>query len=107
MILEIANALNEVQTIVNFCAHISIFIGALFIAVYSRTLPHWHVTPLWYVGLTSCFTAITILIEWLLGPEFPLSYTVLGLFGETALNIAIAAIAIIMMIKTGKHMMSK
>ena len=85
MILEIANAVTEMQAVINFVAHITIFIGTMFVAVYSRNLPPWHVTPLWYAGLASCFTAITILIEWIFGPDFPLSYNVLGVFGETAL----------------------
>lgn len=107
MILEIVNAVQDVQMVVNFLAHTAIFIGTLFIAVYSKHLPVWHVTPLWYAGLTSCFTAITVVCEWAFGPEFPLSYSMLGIFGETALNIAIAAIALIMMLKVGKEMMRK
>lgn len=85
---------------INFIAHTLIFIGTFYVALQSRRLPQWHVTPLWYAGLCSLFTAITIIIQWAIGPEFPISYRNIGMMGETLLNIAIAAIAVIMLTRT-------
>lgn len=85
---------------INFTAHILIFIGTFYVALHNRNLPKWHITPLWYAGMCSLFVAITIILEWAIGPEFPLSYWNLGLMGETLLNISIASIAVIMLIGT-------
>lgn len=91
---------NSYALAINFVAHVLIFIGTFYVALQNRNLPQWHITPLWYAGLCSLFVAITIVLQWAIGPEFPLSYWNLGLFGETLLNIAVAAIAVIMLIGT-------
>lgn len=85
---------------INFAAHVLIFIGTFYVALHNRNLKQWHVTPLWYAGLCSLFVAITILVQWAIGPEHPLSYWNIGLMGETLLNIAVASIAVIMLIST-------
>jgi hypothetical protein len=100
IITNIVHFLNQWQMPINFLAHLMIFVGACYVALHNRSLPQWHVTPLWYVGLTSVFTAMTIVCQWVFGPEFELSYFKVGLLGETALNISIAAIALIMLIVT-------
>jgi hypothetical protein len=86
--------------IINFLAYMSIFIGALYVAVHNRKLPQWHVTPLWYTGLCAFFSAITILVTWTVGADHPLSYTNLGKLADTLLNVAVAAIALIMLVGT-------
>lgn len=88
------------EIIINFIAHFLIFIGAFYVALQNRNLPQWHVTPLWYVGLFSLFTAITIVCQWSVGPEFPLSYFNLGRLSETLVNVAVASVAVIMLIGT-------
>jgi hypothetical protein len=85
---------------INFVAHTLIFIGTFYVALQNRNLKQWHITPLWYAGLLSLFVAITIIIQWSIGPEHPLSYWNIGLMGETLLNVAFAAIAVIMLVGT-------
>jgi hypothetical protein len=93
---------NSYGLIINFIAHTLIFIGAFYVALQNRNLPQWHLTPLWYVGLCALFTSITIVIQWSVGAEHPLSFWNAGVMGETLLNIAVAAIAVIMLIGTVK-----
>jgi hypothetical protein len=85
---------------INFIAHMVIFIGTFYVALQNRNLRQWHITPLWYVGLAAISTCITILVQWAIGPEHPLSYWNLGRLTETALNIAVASVAAIMLIGT-------
>ncbi len=102
MITSIIQFLNDygLQLPINLIAHSIIFTGTFYVALHNRNLKHWHITPLWYVGLASLFTAITILLQYMVGPEFPLSYWNLSLFTETLSNISLAAIAAIMFIGT-------
>ncbi len=91
---------NEFGLLINFVAHTLIFIGTFYVALQNRNLKQWHVTPLWYVGLISLFVSITIVIQWAIGPEHPLSYWNMGMMAETALNVAVASIAVIMLVST-------
>ena len=91
---------NSYALSINFIAHIFIFIGTFYVALQNRNLPQWHITPLWYAGLCSLFVAITIILQWAIGPEFPISHYNMGLLGETLFNISVAAIAVIMLIGT-------
>lgn len=88
------------EIIINFIAHFLIFIGAFYVALQNRNLPQWHVTPLWYVGLFSFLTCVTIICQWAIGPEYPLSYWNLGKLCETLVNVAVASVAVIMLIST-------
>jgi hypothetical protein len=88
------------ELLINFIAHLIIFIGAFYVALQNRKLPQWHITPLWYVGLFALTTNITIVFQWAIGPEFPMSYYNLGRLTETLLNVAVAAVAGIMLIGT-------
>ena len=90
----------EFEMVINFFAHFVIFLGTFYVALQNRNLPQWHVTPLWYVGLFSLFTCISIVLQWAIGPEFPLSYWNLGKLSETAVNISVAAVALIMLVGT-------
>lgn len=100
MITSLNLFINTFGLSINFIAHTLIFIGSFYVALHNRNLPQWHITPLWYAGLCSLFTSIAILLEWSIGPEFPLSYRNIGVMCETSLNISIAAIAVIMLIGT-------
>lgn len=91
---------NSYALSINFIAHTLIFIGTFYVALQNRNLPHWHITPLWYAGLCSLLVSITIVVQWAIGPEFPLSYWNFGLFAETLFNVSVAAIAAIMLIGT-------
>ena len=90
----------EYDMLINFFAHFLIFVGTCYVALQNRKLPQWHITPLWYVGLFSFFTSVTIVCQWAIGPEFPLSYWNLGKLSETAVNVSVAAVAVIMLIST-------
>lgn len=90
----------ENEIIINFIAHFLIFLGSFYVALQNRNLPQWHVTPLWYVGLASIMVCITVVVQWAIGPEHPLSYWNLGKLAETAVNVAVAAVATIMLIGT-------
>lgn len=88
------------DVLINFIAHFIIFIGTFYVALQNRNLPQWHITPLWYVGLFSFLVCISILLQWGIGPEFPLSYFNLGKLAETLVDISVASIAGIMLIAT-------
>jgi hypothetical protein len=88
---------------INFLAYSLIFLGACYVALQNRKLPQWHVTPLWYVGLSSLLTLITIFVQWVVGPQHPLSYYNLGSLSETLVNISVAAVATIMLVVTVKR----
>lgn len=100
MIYQLSLFTYEFEMIINFFAHLIIFIGATYVALQNRNLPQWHITPLWYVGLFSLFVSITVVLQWAIGPEFPLSYWNLGKLAETAVNVSVAAVALIMLIGT-------
>lgn len=96
MISEIILAINSFNMPVNFVTHLIIFVGTFYVVLHNHNLRQWHITPLWYLGLIHLFTAITVIIQWTLGPENPLSYWNMGLFGEALCNVALSAIVIIM-----------
>jgi hypothetical protein len=100
MITEMINFFNVHQPIVNFISHMLIFMGTFYVAIHNRNLPPWHITPLWYVGVFSLLTAFTIVCQWAIGPEFPLSYWNLGQLAESLVDLALASIATIMLIGT-------
>lgn len=88
------------ELLINFVAHFLIFIGSFYVALHNRKLPQWHITPLWYVGLFSLLVCISIILEWSIGPEYPLSYLNIGKLSEAAVDICIALVATIMLIIT-------
>lgn len=100
MITDLIWFLNKVGMPINFLSHTIIFIGTFYVALKNRNLPHWHVTPLWYLGLFNLFVSVTIVIYWTLEPGHPLSYWQAGLIGETLSTITLAFIAFVMLIAT-------
>jgi hypothetical protein len=92
----------EIVLFVNLMCHIIIFYGALYVVLHNKRLPTWHVTPLWYAGLSCLLTAITIVLGYAFTDAFPLSYANLGVIGETSLNVCLASIAIMFFISTAK-----
>lgn len=77
----------------NFFFHIVIFSGAFIVAFKNERLPHWHVTPLWWIGLTSLLCATTIVLQYIFGPAFTLAYKNVGIFLELLLNGCLALLA--------------
>lgn len=100
MITELNIFTYNYEIVINFIAHFLIFLGTFYVALHNRNLPQWHITPLWYVGLASMLVCITVVVQWTVGPEHPLSYWNLGNLAETAVNVAVAAVATIMLIGT-------
>ncbi len=96
MIANIGIYTYQYELLVSFIIHLIIFIGTGYVALCNTKLPRWHVTPLWYVGLTSLTVCATILLQWMYGADFPLSHWNIGQWCELAVSIAIAAIAAIM-----------
>jgi hypothetical protein len=86
----------------NLLCHLSVFCGAFYVVLHNKSLPLWHVTPLWYVGLSCFANALSILMQYAFGTEFPLSYTNVGLMTETSLNVSLSAIALIVLFGTTK-----
>lgn len=99
--ISFLNAFTNIYALsINFIAHSLIFIGAFYVALHNRRLPQWHITPLWYMGLFSLLISITIILQWAIGPEFPLSYWNAGIMVETLSNISVAIVAVIMLVGT-------
>ena len=94
------NPMQYVAISINFISHLVIFLGGAYIALHSRQIPIWLRTPLWYVGASSLLTAITILFQWVLGDEFPLSYSNIGLFCEIMLNVNLSIAVALMFFST-------
>lgn len=93
---------SDISLVINFLCHCTIFFGGGYIALHCRTLPLWLVTPMWYMGLSSLIAAGAIVVQWVFGPSFPLSYASVGIFGEIALNISLAVAVALMFMKTIK-----
>lgn len=92
--------LHNIALPLNLVFLLIIFIGGLYVAIHARNIPLWVRTPLWYLGATSFITALTIVFEFVLGPEFMLSYSRVGLIGEMLINLNIAIAALLMLIHT-------
>ena len=81
----------------NFVFLLITFVGGLYVAIHARNIPLWVRTPLWYLGATSFLTALTIIFEFVFGPQFELSYTRVGLIGEMLINFNLAITALLML----------
>jgi len=77
-----------------------VFLGGLYVAIHSRIMPTWASTSIWYVGVSSLFVALTIVIEWIAGTHHSLSYNMLGHFGEAVMNINLAILVLLMFFYT-------
>lgn len=100
MISQIVTAVEPYALGVNFLCHMTMFFGGLYIAIHARKIPEWLKTCLWYVGCSSFLIAITIILGWVFGPLYELSYDNVGVIGETLFNIWIASTTIVFFFKT-------
>lgn len=100
MITEFIVFLNSLSVLINFVCYLLVFIGSFYVAIHNRKLPQWHITPLWYLGLANLFMAVTILVNWTIGPEHPLSYWNMGTVGQALCNIILASIVAVMFVVT-------
>lgn len=92
----------QYEIIINFVAHFFIFIGTFYVALQNRKLPQWHVTPLWYMGIFAFLTCVSIVCQWSMGSEFPLSYYNIGQLCKTLVSVSIGVVALIMLTTTVK-----
>jgi hypothetical protein len=88
------------QYVTLFISHLIIFVGGFYVAMHSRIIPTWVVTCIWYVGLSSLFTLITIIIELTLGMEHPLSLYNLRVLAEFLPLLSIAITVFLLFINT-------
>lgn len=102
MIVSIVGFLNSWTLLINFVCHITVFVGILYVAVHSRELSTWIITPLWYLGLTSGFVCTTIVTQWFAGPQHPMSYWTMGQLGEIGAHIILAFICFVLFVRTLK-----
>ncbi len=71
--------LTNINVPLTFICNFMIFLGGFYVAIHSRIMPTWTVTCIWYLGLSGLLTSITILLDWVMGSDFPLSYTQIGI----------------------------
>lgn len=104
MINSILDLLKEpdYNLIINLVSHSIIFAGGFYVAMFNKRLPTWHITPVWYIGLASLFTSLTIIFEFIFGLSFPLSHFNMALVSEAMLDIALAYLVIVMFVGTYK-----
>ena len=107
MISDLLELLNEpdLNLIINLITHTIVFMGGFYVAMFNKRLPLWHVTPIWYIGLASLFTVLTIVFEYIFGMTFPLSHFNMVLLSEAILDISLAYLVIVMFV--GTFMMNK
>lgn len=99
-ISSVLSMLQHIALPLNLVFLLITFVGGLYVAIHSRDIPIWVRTPLWYLGAASFLTALTIVFEFTMGPEFILSYSRVGLIGEMLINLNIAITALLMLIHT-------
>lgn len=102
MIVDLISFFNSHQLIVTFISHFFIFLGTFYVAIHNRNMPQWGVTPLWYVGLFAFLTCFTIVCQWYIGPEFPLSYWNLGQLAQSMVYVSLAVMSLVSLIMTVK-----
>lgn len=102
MITQLVAFFNSWTLLINFVCHSIIFVSVFYIAVHNHELKSWIITPLWWLASLSGFTASTVVVQWAIGPEHPMSYWTLGTLGEIGSHIVLALITFVMFLKTFK-----
>lgn len=92
---------------ITFSCHAVIFSSIFYTVINNHTLPMWQRTSLWYIGVSSAFVSFTIILQWLFGAKFPMSYDRMGILGEVLLIASMASGAIAMFITCKKHVEEK
>lgn len=100
MITETVAFFNSWTLLINFVCHLTIFISVFYVAVHNRELENWIITPLWWLAAISGFTASTVVVQWAIGPEHPMSYWTLGVLGEIGSHLVLAMITFTLFVKT-------
>lgn len=102
MISSIVAYFNSWTMLINFICHTTIFGSILYVAIHNRDMPNWILTPLWWLAAISGFTATTVVVQWVAGPENPMSYWTLGILGEISSHIVLAIISFGLFLQTIK-----
>lgn len=100
MIQQLVTSIEPSALIINFFCHLTMFFGGLYIAIHSRLIPNWIRTFLWYIGCSSFLIAITIILGWVFGDQYELSYSSVGVIGETLFNIWVSIMTLAFFYKT-------
>lgn len=103
MIMNFLNWIDAYSTVINFICYIIIFLGGFYVAIHSRVLPKWATTCIWYIGLSSLLVAGTIIVEWTLGQQHPLSYFIMGHATEVIMNTNLALMVVMLFFHTIYH----
>lgn len=85
--------MSSVALPLNLIFYIVIFLSSFIIVFKNTRLPQWHVTPLWWVGLSSLACVIAIMMQYVFGPIFILSYKNIGFILELLLTGSLAFLA--------------
>jgi len=102
MISDLMSVFNHYQIVINFTSYFFIFLGTFYVALHNRRMPQWGITPLWYVGLFSFLTCFTIVCQWAIGPEHPLSYWNLGQLTQSLVYVSLAVLSLVSLVMTIK-----
>lgn len=97
------NAFTTFLVPLNLVFHLSVFIGAFVLVLKNEKLPQWHIAPLWWSGMASGLCALSILIQFIFGWSFPLSYYNVGSVLETCLHGSLAILASTFLLSTYKQ----
>lgn len=100
MLFDIATFLHFWSMPIDLICYSIVFAGTFYVTIHNRKLPVWHLTPLWYLGLASFFVSSTILLEYIFGMNFPLSFTNVGIIGEKLTHMSLAFICLSMFLGT-------
>lgn len=103
MISNIALINNAYINVINLVCYTMIFIGGFYVALHSRYLPKWATTSIWYLGLSSFFVACTIIVEWAVGQDHPMSHYMLGQIGELIMNVNLSIVVMFVFFHTVYH----
>lgn len=98
--LELITIVDPYAVMINFLCHVTIFLGGLYVAIHSRSIPNWLRTCLWYIGCSSFLIGTFIVCGWSLGNDFVFSYSNAGVIGETLFNVWISVTTLAFFFKT-------
>lgn len=98
--LQLISTISPYAMAINLICHLTVFIGGLYIAIHSRSIPNWLRTCLWYIGCSSFLVVIMMLLGWIFGHDFELSYVSAGIIAETMFNFWVCVTTFIFFLKT-------
>lgn len=97
---QLISFLKEYELVINFFCHFTVFIGGFYIAIHSRKIATWLRTCLWYIGCSSFLITISVVLQWVLGADFELSYANTQIISHTLLYMWIVITTLVFFLKT-------